>query len=112
MYIETSGWLAKGSTAWLLSPNYPPATRTGGKCLQFWYHMYGSSIGALNVYIRVGANNPSTATWSRSRDQGNQWLIGQISITTSYSYKVCHYSIALSITASKGSMYEGTEQYR
>ena len=25
---------------------------TTGKCFSFWYHMFGRSIGALNMYIR------------------------------------------------------------
>eukprot|EP00794_Sanderia_malayensis_P017044 gene17044-18759_t len=88
MYIETSGWQRPGYKAWFMSQQYPSASRTNGKCLQFWYHMYGSSIGSLNVYIQTGSSLPSTAAWSRTSNQGNQWLIGQLSITTTNNYKV------------------------
>ena len=93
MYIETSGWISTGSNAYLLSPQYQPASRTGGKCMQFWYHMYGGSIGSLNVYLKTGSLYPGTRMWTKSRDQGNQWLIGQVSITTSNGFNVCFHSV-------------------
>ena len=88
MYIETSGWIAIGSKAWFISPSYQPASRTGGKCMQFWYHMYGNSIGQLNVYLKTRSGYPGTKVWTMSRNQGNQWLIGQVKITTSSSFNV------------------------
>lgn len=88
MYIETSGWIAIGSKAWFISPSYQPASRTGGKCMQFWYHMYGNSIGQLNVYLKTTSGYPGTKVWTMSQNQGNQWLIGQVKITTSSSFNV------------------------
>ncbi len=44
MYTEV-GWKGKGNKAVLLSPEIA----TGPKCVNFWYHMYGSGIG--NLYI-------------------------------------------------------------
>ncbi|CAH3189514.1 unnamed protein product, partial [Porites evermanni] len=38
MYIETSSPRRPGDKAMLASPKYSSAR---GKCLQFWYHMYG-----------------------------------------------------------------------
>lgn len=49
MYIEATG-KRKGDKAQLISPTF---TKTSGRCLQFWYHMYGSNIGRLNIYKRV-----------------------------------------------------------
>ena len=49
MYIEATG-KSKGDKAQLLSPRYP---KTTGRCLEFWYHMYGSDIGTLTVYKKV-----------------------------------------------------------
>lgn len=88
LYIETSGFIPAGANAYLLSPQYQPASRTGGKCLQFWYHMYGSSIGSLNIYVKTGTAYPGRQMWTRSGNQGNQWLIGQVSITTSSGFNV------------------------
>lgn len=77
LFIETSIW-PKGSKAWFIGPKISPQA---GKCFQFWYHMYGSSIGQLNVYLLTTKNLPSTPTWSRQKNQGNQWYIAQVSIT-------------------------------
>lgn len=77
LFIETS-FLAQGSKAWLIGPKISPQA---GKCFQFWYHMYGSSIGYLNVYLMTTKTVPSIPTWSRQKNQGNQWYIAQVSIT-------------------------------
>lgn len=39
----------RGDTSFLISDVFQPAT--GGHCLTFWYHMYGSHVGTLRVYI-------------------------------------------------------------
>ena len=31
----------------------PMTIDDAGTCLHFWYHMYGSSIGTLNVYAKI-----------------------------------------------------------
>lgn len=77
MYIEVSG-VRPGSKAQLASTLINPQS---GKCLRFWYHMYGDSVGKLNVYLWVnGASFPTYPAWSRSKGQGNQWFVGQVSI--------------------------------
>lgn len=50
MYTESSAPRRRGDKAWLVSPVYP---LTIGSCLQFYYHMYGTNIGTLNVYLQV-----------------------------------------------------------
>lgn len=86
MYTEVSPTgLAKGANARLLSPRYPP---TKGSCLQFWYHMYGRSIGTLNVYIR-GSAWAMTKVWSKSGNDTNIWNVAQVSIRSRYRYEVC-----------------------
>ena len=53
MYIETSQLYGDvGFVARLVSPNYTPPA--GEQCLEFWYHMYGTKIGTLNVYFQSG----------------------------------------------------------
>ena len=61
----------------LMSLKYPS---TKGKCLQFWYHMYGSHIGTLNVQIKrmVGGKPTYILMWSKSGDNGNRWWIAQV----------------------------------
>ena len=77
MYIETSLPRRPGDKAMLMSPKYPS---TKGKCLQFWYHMYGSHTGTLNVQIKrmVGGKPTYILMWSKSGDNENRWWIAQV----------------------------------
>ena len=71
MYIETSSPRKPYDRAHFISPQYPAAPN--GKCLNFWYHMSGSHIGTLNVYIKDGLTI-GTKVWNETGDQGNFWL--------------------------------------
>ena len=65
MYIETSSPRMQGDNAKLDSPLF----RFSGKmCLKFFLHMYGSTIGRLNVFI----NNETV--FSASGNKGNKWF--------------------------------------
>lgn len=78
--METSGY-ADGNRAHLLSGLIDSSDKT--RCFKFSYHMYGSTIGQLNVYyVRSGA---SKLVWSLKRNQGDGWQNGRVPITTDYS---------------------------
>lgn len=78
MYIESSS-KRPGSKARLLSPRMP---KTPAKCLQFWYHMYGSSVGSLSVYKKTGRPT-GPRIWTLTGNQGNEWLVAQVSVWSS-----------------------------
>lgn len=85
MYIETSFPRRQGDKAQLYSPLYQePATAC---TFSFWYHMYGATIGTLNVYVvRRGIN---TQVWTKAGNQGNAWLSsGNIAIGTGGQFQV------------------------
>jgi len=79
MYIETSSPRQQGDKAVL---NSPQLQFSGSMCLKFYYHMYGSDIGTLNVIIN--GNNVFTA----SGDQGNMWRRAAIDVSLSGNYAV------------------------
>ena len=87
MYIETSSPRSKGHKAWLISSQFKS---TNGRCLQFWYHMYGATIGTLNVLL-LQNNTRSSPIWSLSSNQGNMWRIAQVTLRSlaDYSVSVC-----------------------
>ena len=85
MHIETSFPRSRGDKARLISPVYRPVR--GGQCFQFWYHMYGSDIDTLNVYIKTGSNI-SIPVWSRSGNRGDLWKISQVPVTTTVNFNV------------------------
>lgn len=61
----------------------PQTTGTGG-CFTFWYHMYGTGIGSLNIYISV-APTQNTTIWSLTGNQQNAWLNGQAPVNSPLS---------------------------
>nr|XP_054757010.1 MAM and LDL-receptor class A domain-containing protein 2-like [Lytechinus pictus] len=88
LFIETSIG-AQGDAARLRSSFAPPSSY----CLEFWYHMYGATIGSLNVYIQ---NNQSTAglpIWTRSGSLGNSWTRGSVAIVDTYAFRVIYEAV-------------------
>lgn len=75
MYIDSS-IAQSGKKARLLTPQMP---KVSAKCLKFWYHMYGSTVGTLAVYKKTGSL-VGIRIWRRSGDQGDEWLVAQVSV--------------------------------
>ncbi|KAJ8022721.1 MAM domain-containing glycosylphosphatidylinositol anchor protein 1 [Holothuria leucospilota] len=70
MYIETSA--PSISVARLASPSQLATNE--GFCLEFYYHMYGTSIGTLNVFLSSGDDfSQEDQIFTRSESQGNRW---------------------------------------
>ncbi|XP_076347182.1 MAM and LDL-receptor class A domain-containing protein 1-like [Tachypleus tridentatus] len=84
MYISRYEQFTKeGDKAYLVSSIQSPSE---GRCLMFWYHMYGQGIGTLNVQFR-SQNNPQTV-WTKSGSQGNTWQQSQKSIISKNNYQL------------------------
>jgi hypothetical protein len=87
MYIDASYPNAKGHKARLVSQDLLPSSSP--KCLKFWFHLYGQSIGDLNVYVKTGAGNKSEElVWTYGGNFGNQWLGGQTPVQSDKVYQV------------------------
>ncbi|XP_078334103.1 MAM and LDL-receptor class A domain-containing protein 1-like [Crassostrea virginica] len=85
-YIETSAPRRRGQKAQLLSASQAP-TGISGKCFKFWYHMYGRTVGTLNVYVSKNVSS-SNLLWTLSGNQGNQWKPAQLSVTSTQSFNL------------------------
>ena len=79
MYIETSSPRQPGDKAKLISPKLQ---FSGNMCLQFYYHMYGASMGTLNVFIN------GVTVFSTTGDKGNAWLRNAVSVNLSGVFEV------------------------
>lgn len=78
MFIESSSLRRPGDNAILQS-----ATLTASiNCVQFYYNMYGSNIGTLNVYAG------GQIVWTLSGNQGTAWKQGQVSVGQTSAYQV------------------------
>ena len=61
MYKEAS--LGRvGKTAYLQSPTFEGFNT--GNSMRLWYHMYGSSIGQLDILLRDVGSTQTTTLWS------------------------------------------------
>jgi len=80
IYLEASSPNYPSKNAILGSPCYD-LTNASNASLTFNYHMYGASMGNLNLQISLdGGDTWSTNIWSRTGDQGNNWLAASINL--------------------------------
>ena len=89
IYMESSG-LWKGFRSNLTSVMYPP---TSGRCFQFWYHMYGASMGKLELLL-LSRSGQKSLLWYKSGNQGNKWIRQIVNIKNSTSYQIRFISTA------------------
>lgn len=81
MFIEASSPRRPNEKARLISQSFN-AVPVKGKCLQFWYHMFGRDIGTLNVLQKTAPGNKSEKIlWSLRGQQGNTWLNGRVALS-------------------------------
>ncbi|XP_033121475.1 MAM and LDL-receptor class A domain-containing protein 1-like [Anneissia japonica] len=84
MYIEATGQ-TRDDIARLWTPSYPA---TNGLCIEWFFHMYGATVNTLNVYIVDSTGAVGSPVWTRTNNQGNFWILGQVSVSTSGIYRV------------------------
>ena len=80
MYIETSVPRTVGDSAILISPDFDISSLTSAE-ISFRSHMYGAAIGTLTVAISGDGGTTFNTVWSKSGDQGNQWVEEVIQLT-------------------------------
>ena len=85
MYIETSSPRLLNHKARMESEEFQP-TGASGRCLKFWYHMYGASIGSLNVWI--SSNGSSGQIWTLTGNKGDKWQFAQAPVSSKSVYQV------------------------
>jgi len=78
MYTETSSPRVLGDTAIFQSPCVD-LTSSSSADLTFWYHMYGATIGTLDVEVSDDCT-AWTNVWSLSGNQGNSWFQANVNL--------------------------------
>ncbi|KAL2097653.1 hypothetical protein ACEWY4_006860 [Coilia grayii] len=84
-YLQSSIQLP-ANRAKMASPAFPSGK---GKCLQFWYHMFGQGMGTLNVY-QEPVEGEATVVFSRSGNMGEAWRFAQapLQATRGAAYRI------------------------
>ena len=85
VYFEASSGVL-GSNAKLKSLQIPSSS--AGSCLQFWIHMYGANMGALNLYARNTFDGITTLLWKQNGTLSNMWVYQQMDLMYSQDYEV------------------------
>ena len=88
MYIESSFPRKPNDTAKLISSIVRGTNAHSGKCLSFWYHMYGAHISTLSVYLRNGSHD--TLLWSKAGTHGDKWIQAVVTVNSSTHFQVKH----------------------
>lgn len=78
-FIESSSPNLSGDFAQLLSPIF---TGYQNRCLEFFYHMYGSDSGDLTVYRRVEDFSLETV-FAETDNKGDVWRKGLVRVAVS-----------------------------
>ncbi|XP_063397688.1 MAM domain-containing glycosylphosphatidylinositol anchor protein 2-like [Mytilus trossulus] len=93
-YIEVNG---KGQDSYAFLSSKNTKLFSSSYCLRFCYHMYGQHIGYLAVYTQYQGAGWWSKPWTRSGNQGNQWMQASVDITGNTGK-----GIVIDIEASKG----------
>ncbi|XP_076601667.1 MAM and LDL-receptor class A domain-containing protein 1-like [Chaetodon auriga] len=88
LYVDSSVG-ESGDSSFLISDVFQPSTR--GHCLTFWYHMYGSHVGALRVYVNdrkmhSGGNEEGTLKWVETGNKGDKWQEATVPVQHNESF--------------------------
>ncbi|XP_061175697.1 MAM and LDL-receptor class A domain-containing protein 1-like [Saccostrea echinata] len=70
MYLEASSPVQVNDTAIL---QYKTLPSDQPFCLNFWYHMYGSTMGSLRIMAKDCVTNTRRELWKESGSKGDAW---------------------------------------
>lgn len=80
IYIEASSPRVPGDSAVLYSPLIDKSSLTNSK-LTFYSHMYGASIGTLEIDVSDDGGGTYSTIYSKSGDQGDQWNFETVNLS-------------------------------
>lgn len=81
LYTETSGTGCTNATANLLSPCVSIPTNSTCPVFSFSYHMFGATMGTMNVDISTDGGSSWGNIFTATGNQGNQWNSQIVDIT-------------------------------
>ncbi|XP_020298274.1 MAM and LDL-receptor class A domain-containing protein 1-like isoform X2 [Pseudomyrmex gracilis] len=83
-FIDSSFPRRPGDTAKLLSSTFSMTSADSPMCMHFWFHMFGSGVGYLKLFIRHfrSSDNQLQEIWGLSGNAGNAWFMSQVTISS------------------------------
>ena len=69
------------------------------KCLHFWYHMYGTHVNTLNVYLKTGSTLGSPV-WTHTGTLSNKWYSANVDVQQTGGYNIVFEGV-------RGTSYKG-----
>ncbi|XP_015520963.2 MAM and LDL-receptor class A domain-containing protein 1-like [Neodiprion lecontei] len=89
-YIDSSFPRKPGDKAKLLSTSFPATSPDTPSCLHFWFHMFGSGIGYLKVFVRHFRSLDAhlEEVWGLSGNAGNAWFMSEVTISSLDEYQI------------------------
>ncbi|XP_011630229.1 MAM and LDL-receptor class A domain-containing protein 1-like isoform X1 [Pogonomyrmex barbatus] len=83
-FIDSSFPRRPGDTAKLISSSFPATMPDAPTCMRFWFHMFGSGIGYLKLFLRHFRSPDSQLReiWGLSGNAGNAWFMSQVTISS------------------------------
>ncbi|XP_063953894.1 MAM and LDL-receptor class A domain-containing protein 1-like [Lytechinus pictus] len=86
IYVESTG-PKNGDSALLVSSLV--TNSENGYCMNIWYHMFGATLGSLNIYRKLeGGNDPRSLIWRETQPRGPQWNQAQLHFMGSDPYRL------------------------
>ncbi|XP_015227028.1 PREDICTED: MAM and LDL-receptor class A domain-containing protein 1-like [Cyprinodon variegatus] len=88
IYVDSSvgEW---GDMSYLVSGVVLPSSKD--HCIKFWYHMYGSHVGTLSIYISdrkslAEGNGLEYLKWTKTGNKGDQWLEDSVTVQHEHDF--------------------------
>ncbi|XP_075875933.1 MAM and LDL-receptor class A domain-containing protein 1 [Nelusetta ayraudi] len=87
-YLSAQLWKHLAGTRVAIMTPVMESTVSEGDCLMFWYHMEGSGVGELSVYLQGVDESRQPVSWNRGLNQGNHWRHGRVTLSSRVPFQV------------------------
>lgn len=87
-YLSAQLWEHPPGTRVAIMTPVMESTVSDGDCLMFWYHMEGSCVGELSVYLQGVGESRRPVSWSRGYNEGKHWRHGRVTLISSVPFQV------------------------
>lgn len=87
-YLSAELWKHPAGTQVAIMTPVMESTVSDGDCLMFWYHMEGSGVGELSVYLQGVGEARRPVSWTRGYNEGKHWRHGRVTLISGVPFHV------------------------